>query len=207
MFEHREFAKRALRELRVQRFLGKHPNILKIIDLYVDLTSVEQLKYETIYICTEKMDSDLHDALRIWDMRENKILYTTLLYQILRALEYMHANGIMHRDVKPGNILVNNQGVVKVSDMGLCKFKDGVLYRHEEDLTDMVVTRWYRPPELIMHYTRNHYDEKVDCWSVGCVAFEMLTREILFRSDDEVKQQELLLQYLGPLPQEFLQNV
>lgn len=135
--------------------------------------------FSSIYICTEIMQADLHVALRHWRLRDSKELFAQLLYQLLRALQYMHESGLMHRDVKPGNIMVDLQGNLKLGDFGLSKFICGKI-NEDYDLTDFVVTRWYRPPELTMRYSNEKYDEKIDMWSVGCVAYEMLTQQILF---------------------------
>jgi len=125
------------------------------------------------------MEADLHVALRCWQLKEDKPLFTLIMYQILRALQYMHESGVMHRDIKPGNLLVDKLGNVKIADFGLSKFVCGKI-NEDYDLTDFVVTRWYRPPELTMRYCNEKYSEKIDLWSVGCVAYEMLTQEILF---------------------------
>ena len=130
------------------------------------------------------METDLHSGLRTVSLREEKDFYKSVLYQILRGLEYMHSCGIMHRDMKPGNVLINQDGETKIADFGLGKFLEGTI-NEDKDLTDMVVTRWYRPPELLMRYANETYDEKIDLWSVGCIAYEMLTQEILFQSPDE----------------------
>ena len=96
----------------------------------------------------------------------------------------MHGSGIMHRDIKPGNILVDKHSNLKLADFGLSKFLEGKI-NEDGDLTDFVVTRWYRPPELLLRYSQQSYDEKIDMWSVGCVIYEMLTQDILFQSSEE----------------------
>lgn len=107
-----------------------------------------------------------------------------MIYQILRAIQFMHESGVMHRDIKPGNILMDRQGNIKIADYGLGKFLHGKV-NEDYDLTDFVVTRWYRPPELIMRFAADTYDEKIDMWSVGCVAYEMLTQKILFQAEED----------------------
>jgi len=117
----------------------------------------------------------------------------------------MHESGIMHRDIKPGNLLVDQAGNLKVADFGLSKFICGKI-NEDYDLTDFVVTRWYRPPELTMRYSNEKYDEKIDMWSVGCVAYEMLTQEILFQSTEE-EQNRKTMSILGKPDKDLIRNI
>merc|ERR1712048_608970 len=94
--------------------------------------------------------------------------------QILRGLKFLHSAEIIHRDLKPANILVNKDCTLRIADFGLARGRTN----QEEDLTDYVVTRWYRAPELLL--LPQGYFEAIDLWSVGCIHFELLAREPLF---------------------------
>jgi len=112
--------------------------------------------------------------------------------QILRAVHAAHARCVMHRDLKPQNVLVDRaRGVVKVADFGLAR---GFLPPHKP-YTDRVVTLWYRAPELLLG--ARSYGPAVDVWSVGCIVAEMLSREPLFRAESEVGMLHQIFQALG----------
>lgn len=99
---------------------------------------------------------------------------------MLKGLEYMHGMGIVHRDVKGGNILIGYDGVLKYCDFGLARLVD----KNHSTLTGRVVTRWYRAPEIFLG--DDFYDEKVDVWSVGCVFVELVTNGITpFKGDTD----------------------
>ncbi len=89
---------------------------------------------------------------------------------ILSAVEHIHRNKIIHRDIKGANILIGNRGAVKVADFGLSRLAVG----NNQDLTNRVVTLWYRAPELLLGETR--YGGAIDMWSVGCLFAELLAR-------------------------------
>lgn len=91
----------------------------------------------------------------------------------------MHGAGIVHRDLKPGNLMVNFDCDLMVADFGLAKLIDSSVGT-EGDLTDYVVTRWFRAPELMLKYQATDYDSKIDMWSVGCILAELYLRKVLF---------------------------
>jgi serine/threonine protein kinase len=101
--------------------------------------------------------------------------------QILLGVQYLHAQNIFHRDIKSANILLNDQGEVKLADFGL-----GRKVRLESFFTYKVVTLWYRAPELL--WGCKTYNNKIDVWSIGCVVAEFFTGDVLFRSSDWVIQ-------------------
>lgn len=111
------------------------------------------------------------------------------MFQVIRAIEYMHRKGIFHRDIKPENILVKSN-VVKLADLGSCKGKHS-----PAPYTDYISTRWYRAPECLM--TDGYYNEKMDIWGFGCVLFELVTKKPLFPGKDEPDQVHRIHNILG----------
>jgi serine/threonine protein kinase len=102
------------------------------------------------------------------------------LHQLLSGLSYMHANCVVHRDLKPQNLLLAG-GCLKIADFGLSK----KLSYPEDPLTPTVQTLWYRAPELLVGKA---YTEKIDLWSVGCIFAEMVGGETVPRDSKELAQ-------------------
>ncbi|KAL0020352.1 hypothetical protein WJX79_002060 [Trebouxia sp. C0005] len=127
-----------------------------------------------------------------------------IMQQLMSALDYIHTRGIVYRDVKPENVLVDNEGTIKLCDFGFS--------RHMvpgDVLTDYVATRWYRAPELLLgapyqqpggQLTNPQYGCPVDIWAAGCLMAELTTGEALFPGSSDIDQLYLQLQLLGPLP-------
>lgn len=107
----------------------------------------------------------------------------TLLLQLTSAVQYLHDNWILHRDLKTSNLLMNNRGQLKIADFGMARyFSDPP----PPKLTQLVVTLWYRSPELLLGAEK--YGREVDMWSVGCIFGEFLTKEPLLQGKNEVDQ-------------------
>ncbi|XP_031773104.1 cyclin-dependent kinase-like 2 isoform X2 [Apis florea] len=115
------------------------------------------------------------------------------IYQVLRGLDFCHGNNIMHRDVKPENILISSNGVVKLCDFGFARFVNSP----NESCTDYVATRWYRAPELLVGDPR--YGRPIDIWAVGCLYAEMVVGNPLFPGDSDVDQLYRITKILGGL--------
>ena len=112
------------------------------------------------------------------------------LYQILRGLKYIHSANVLHRDLKPSNLLLNANCDLKICDFGLARTGT-----EREFMTEYVVTRWYRAPELLLSCTE--YTAAIDTWSVGCIFAEMLGRRPLFPGKDYVHQLSLITRLIG----------
>ncbi|GLE00084.1 hypothetical protein PINS_up008811 [Pythium insidiosum] len=117
-----------------------------------------------------------------------------LIYQLCQALQYCHANRIIHRDVKPDNILIDERGDIRLCDFGVAR----TIQFDGDPLSDYVATRWYRPPEQELRMDRYSFD--ADIWSVGCILVELLTGRPLFPGNSQIDQLNLIQEMLGPLP-------
>jgi len=110
----------------------------------------------------------------------------------LCGLKYIHSAKVIHRDIKPGNLLLNADCELKICDFGLSR---GLVDSEKEALTKYVVTRWYRAPEVLC--ACKEYDTEIDVWSVGCILAELHGREPLFPGEDYISQLELIFSILG----------
>lgn len=190
VFEHVSDATRILREIKLLRLL-RHPDIVEIKHIMLPPSRRE---FKDIYVVFELMESDLHQVIKANDDLTPQH-YQFFLYQLLRALKYIHTANVFHRDLKPKNILANADCKLKICDFGLARvsFNDApstVFW------TDYVATRWYRAPELCGSFFSN-YTPAVDIWSIGCIFAEMLTGKPLFTGKNVVHQLDLMTDFLG----------
>ncbi len=146
----------------------------------------------------ELFDMNLYEAIKDRKNYLKESLIQWYTFQLLKAIEFTHKNGIFHRDIKPENILLKDYHLV-LADLGSCK---GIKAR--QPYTEYVSTRWYRAPECIM--TNGYYNYKMDIWGVGCVLFEMATLFPLFPGDNEIDQMIRIQNILGP-PSEDVINL
>ncbi len=165
-----------------------------------DLTSFGEL-----YVVTDYMDTDLHDVIRLNSKisRQHKQYF---MYQLLRGLKYIHSGGVIHRDIKPQNLLVNDKYELKICDFGLATVKNEKI-NATYDLTPYVVTRWFRAPELLLKYQNKNYTSKIDMWSAGCVFAELYLRKVLFGEKDLAKQVQRFVALLGLPPQHLMDQI
>ncbi|XP_052171083.1 mitogen-activated protein kinase 3 [Diospyros lotus] len=178
-------AKRTLREIKLLRHLD-HENVIGLKDV---VPPPLRREFSDVYIATELMDTDLHQIIRSnQGLSEEHCQY--FLYQILRGLKYIHSANVIHRDLKPSNLLVNANCDLKICDFGLARPTS-----ESEFMTEYVVTRWYRAPELLLN--SSDYTAAIDIWSVGCIYMELMNRKPLFPGKDHVHQMRLLTELLG----------
>ncbi|RXH67702.1 hypothetical protein DVH24_027849 [Malus domestica] len=190
IFEHISDAARILREIKLLRLL-RHPDIVEIKHI---MLPPSRRDFKDIYVVFELMESDLHQVIKANDdlTREH---YQFFLYQLLRALKYIHTANVYHRDLKPKNILANANCKLKICDFGLAR----VAFNDTPTTifwTDYVATRWYRAPELCGSFF-SKYTPAIDVWSIGCIFAEVLTGKPLFPGKNVVHQLDLMTDLLG----------
>ncbi|CAG0922815.1 unnamed protein product [Notodromas monacha] len=112
-----------------------------------------------------------------------------LMFQIVCGVDFLHCNRILHRDLKPQNILVTTDGVVKIADFGMAR-----LYAVGMVLSSVVVTQWYRAPEVLLC---SNYATPVDLWSIGCIFAELVRREPLFNGATDADQLHKIFDIMG----------
>ncbi|XP_042444568.1 protein IMPAIRED IN BABA-INDUCED STERILITY 1-like isoform X2 [Zingiber officinale] len=179
------------REIKILRTLD-HPNIIKLEGLIASRLSC------SLYLVFEYMEHDLAGLASSPDIVLSESQVKCYTYQLLSALEHCHSQGVIHRDIKGANLLVNNDGILKMADFGLANFcRPG----HKYPLTSRVVTLWYRPPELLLGST--NYEATVDLWSVGCVFAEMFVGRPILQGRTEVEQLHKIFRLCGSPPEEF----
>lgn len=179
------------REILILRKLD-HPNIIKLEGLITSRLSC------SIYLVFEYMEHDITGLLSCPDIKFSEAQIKCYMNQLLQGVEHCHSRGVMHRDIKGSNLLVNNEGVLKVADFGLANFSNT---GHRQPLTSRVVTLWYRPPELLLGAT--DYGPSVDLWSVGCVFAELLIGKPILQGRTEVEQLHKIFKLCGSPPDDY----
>ena len=128
-------------------------------------------------------------------------LVKSYMYQLLKGMDFCHARGVMHRDLKPQNLLVDRKGTLKLADFGLARaFMIPIrAYTHE------VITLWYRAPEILLG--QRTYSPAVDMWSIGAIMVEMLNRRPLWPGDSEIDELFRIFRSMGTPDEELWPGV
>ncbi|CAI4227811.1 unnamed protein product [Auanema sp. JU1783] len=201
-FTNASHARRIYRELKLLQLM-KHSNVIEAIDLYTP--NKDKDNFDQIYLVTEYAGSSLLNFLNYQKQKNVRIFGSEhvklIVYQILRALKYIHSANVIHRDLKPGNIAVTDNCDLRVLDFGLARSLD-----KKEMLTQYVMTRWYRSPEVI-YWNIDNYNTQVDVWSVGCIAAELMTGEVLFSGSNSVTQYEQITKLVGSPDSHLLDKI
>ncbi|CAD8161227.1 unnamed protein product [Paramecium octaurelia] len=197
-FNHRLFAKRTLRELKILRLI-KHDNV---VDLKQVLLPPSREEFEDVYMVMDLLEADLSQVIKS-DSILNDDHMRLFIYQVLRGLKYLHSAGILHRDLKPRNLLLNRSCDVKICDFGLGRaIAENI--QNNIMMTYYVETRWYRAPELLIGY--QNYSSAVDIWSVGCILAEMILRRPFLRGDSTKHQIKVIFELLGTPNEQYIQS-
>lgn len=179
------------REILILRRLD-HPNVIKLEGLIASTTS------SSLYLVFEYMEHDLTGIASLPGLKFTEQQVKCFMKQLLSGLEYCHSNGVLHRDIKGSNLLIDDGGILKIADFGLATFFDS---QKNLPLTSRVVTLWYRPPELLLG--ANHYGVSVDLWSAGCILGELYAGKPIMPGRTEVEQLHKIFKLCGSPPEEY----
>ncbi|XP_026191184.1 extracellular signal-regulated kinase 2 [Cyclospora cayetanensis] len=190
-------AQRTFREIMFLQQLSDHENIVRLMNV------LKADNDRDIYLVFDFMETDLHAVIRAQILEAIHKQY--IIYQLLRAIKYMHSGELLHRDMKPSNILLNSECQVKVADFGLARsvaHSEGGDGGSNPVLTDYVATRWYRAPEILLGSTC--YTKGVDMWSLGCILGELLCGKPIFPGTSTMNQLERVVAITGrPSPEDI----
>ncbi|OXU22572.1 hypothetical protein TSAR_015507 [Trichomalopsis sarcophagae] len=172
----------ALREIKLLQEL-KHENIIGLLDVFGHKSNVS--------LVFDFMDTDLEVIIKDTNIVLTPANIKSFMIQTLKGLDYLHFNWILHRDLKPNNLLISSDGIVKIGDFGLAKF-----YGSPNRVnTHQVVTRWYRAPELL--FGARLYGAGIDMWAIGCILAELLLRVPFLPGESDLDQLTKIFQVLG----------
>lgn len=172
----------SIREIKLLQSFD-HPNVSTLNEIMVE-------SQKTVYMIFEYADNDLSGLLLNKQIQISEAQCKHIFVQLLQGMEYLHGNGILHRDIKGSNILIDNEGQLKITDFGLAR-----KVKSESDYTNRVITLWYRPPELLLGTT--NYGPEVDMWGCGCLLVELFNKAAIFQGQNELEQLEAIFKIMG----------
>ncbi|EKE38200.1 hypothetical protein ENUP19_0047G0129 [Entamoeba nuttalli] len=161
----------------------KHENIVNLLEIYNNGRS--------LYLVFEFCDSDLQKFIKNYEGDIPLTTIKTILQQLIKALSYCHSHRTYHRDIKPGNVFMNNDGTIKLGDFGLSR----VFRSESKHFTPEVISLWYRAPEILLKMPS--YTSAVDMWSVGTIFGELILKRPLFCGQSEQEQIIQIFDLLG----------
>ncbi|XP_037352580.1 cyclin-dependent kinase 18 isoform X2 [Talpa occidentalis] len=167
----------ALKEIRLEHEEGAPCTAIREVSL------LKNLKHANIVT--------LHDLVHTERSLTLVFEYLIFMFQLLRGLAYCHRRKILHRDLKPQNLLINERGELKLADFGLARAKSVPTKTYSNE----VVTLWYRPPDVLLGSTE--YSTPIDMWGVGCIHYEMATGRPLFPGSTVKEELHLIFRLLG----------
>ncbi|XP_012891361.1 PREDICTED: cyclin-dependent kinase 15 isoform X2 [Dipodomys ordii] len=173
----------AIREASLLKGL-KHANIILLHDIVHTK--------ETLTFVFEYMHTDLAQYMSQHPGGLHPHNVRLFMFQLLRGLAYIHHQHVLHRDLKPQNLLISHLGELKLADFGLARAKSIPSQTYSSE----VVTLWYRPPDALLGATE--YSSELDIWGAGCIFIEMLQGQPLFPGVSNILEQlEKIWEVLG----------
>ncbi|XP_034949386.1 extracellular signal-regulated kinase 2 isoform X2 [Chelonus insularis] len=204
-FRNQTDAQRTFREIMFLLSFSNHENIIQLIGLH------KANNDRDIYLVFEFMDTDLHKVIKKGNILKD-IHKVYIMYQLFKAIKYIHSGNVIHRDLKPSNILLNTQCHCKIADFGLARSVCQQRFNDKDSdtmgdptLTDYVATRWYRAPEILI--ASKKYTKGIDMWSLGCILGEMLLERALFPGSSTINQIERIMATLPPPTPEDIASI
>ncbi|KAI4352758.1 hypothetical protein L6164_006979 [Bauhinia variegata] len=169
-----------------------HPNVVKLKGL-----ATSRMQY-SLYLVFDFMQTDLARIITRPEERLTEPQVKSYMHQLLSGLQHCHDRGILHRDIKGSNLLIDRNGMLKIADFGLANFYSP---ESNQPLTSRVVTLWYRAPELLLGATA--YGVGIDLWSAGCLLAEMFTGIPIMPGRTEVEQLHRIFRLCGTPSEEY----
>lgn len=179
------------REISILRKLD-HPNVMKLEALVTSRIS------GSLYLVFEYMEHDLAGLAAAPRVKFTEAQIKCYMQQLLRGLEHCHCRGVLHRDIKGSNLLIDDNGVLKIGDFGLATTFEP---NQTQPLTSRVVTLWYRAPELLLGATE--YGVAIDMWSAGCILAELSAGKPIMPGRTEVEQMHKIFKLCGSPSEEY----
>ena len=183
-----------IREITNLKCCSSHPNILSLLDMHLYDDQVE-----LVLDCCE---SDLRNFINKYqDIPKiyNKESIRKIIYQIIKGVSFMHSQAIAHRDLKPGNILIDVSTLhVKIGDFGFSRKLSIPIRRYTREVS----TLWYRAPELLLGSP--FYSFGIDIWGIGCILAELVMKEPLFEGNSEIEELKLMFNVFGTFNDKLL---
>ncbi|XP_053674406.1 cyclin-dependent kinase 10 [Anopheles nili] len=173
-----------LREIQILKNCN-HENVVRLKEVVVGNS------LESIFLVMEFCEQDLASLLDNMDSPFSESQVKCLIIQLLKGLKHLHSNYIIHRDLKVSNLLLTDNGTLKIADFGLARYMSD----SKKPMTPGLVTLWYRPPELLFGSAQQ--TTAVDMWATGCILGELLTHKPLLPGTSEISQIELIINLLG----------